>query len=168
MLLNWLKEKSAGKYEEHDDYQSLIHDDGDVSTFYKRSKQDDISELPSTIRPIYEYYDGIDLFSNTFQIAAFSKEVTVHGEVVICTLQQLAEQILGLNFPEPVIPFMLEYGDMDGNQWIYAAAVNSNKIYSYDTRDEVYDIYDSVEQILEGWIADIMEEHQRDGFGLTN
>lgn len=166
MLLNWLKEKSVGKYEEHDDYMCLIHDDGDVSTFYKRTNNEDISVLPSSIREIYQYYDGIDLFSNTFQIASFSEAVSIDGENVICSLSELAEKVINLKFPEPVIPFMLEYGDMEGNQWIYAAAVNSNKIYSFDTRDEIYDIYDSIEQILEDWIEDVMEQHRRDDFGL--
>lgn len=166
MLLNWLREITPGKYEDHDSFQLLIHDDGDVSTFQKRAENEDVSSLPGTIREIYQYYDGIDLFSNTFQIAAFSRSVEIEGEKVICSLAELAEIVKGIEYPEPVIPFMLELSDMEGNQWVYAAAKNSDKIYSYDTRDELFDTYENVEEIVGGWIEDTMETHQRDDFSL--
>ncbi len=165
MLLNWLREKSPGKYEEHEDFMLLNHDDGDVSCFYKRTEDCDLSKLPASIKPIYEYYDGIDLFANTFQIAASNREIEVEGKPFITSLANLADMIKAIKFPEDVVPFMLEYGDMEGNQWIYAAAVNSEKIYCYDTRDDIFDVYESVEEIIEGWIDDVMEQHQRDDFG---
>lgn len=166
MLLNWLRELSPGKYEDHESCQVIVHDDGDISYFYKRAENEDVSGLPEKIRPIYQYYDGIDLFSNTFQIASFSRNIEVEGEKLICNLTELAEIVKGIEFPEPVVPFMLELSDMEGNQWVYAAAKNSDKIYSYDTRDELFDIYESVEEIISGWIEDTMETHQRDDFTI--
>ena len=163
MLLNWLREVAPGKYEDHDDVMILVHDDGDVSSFYKRVKNEDISALPDSIRPIYQYYDGIDLFTNAFQIAAFNRSVEIEGKKVICSLGELAEICRDITFPEPTVPFMLEYADMEGNQWIYAAAVNSDKIYCFDTRDEVFDVYESVEEIIGGWLDDTAEENRRDG-----
>ncbi len=166
MFLNWLREHAPGKYEDHESCQLLIHDDGDVSCFYKRVENEDVSSLPEQIRPLYQYYDGIDLFSNTFQVAAFNRSVEIEDKKVICSLAELATIVGDVKFPEPVVPFMLECADMEGNQWIYAAAINSDKIYCYDTRDDLFDVYESVEEIVGGWIEDTMETHQRDDFSI--
>ena len=156
-LIKWLLEHHPGTKEQYDHCTAIAHKDGDNSCFFTREDEtDNISTIPESIRFLYNDFDGIDLFDSAFQICSFSRNVEVEGEKAIGNLAELRDLIKGIQFPEPSLPFMVEA--LDGPAYVYAASMKSKQIFCFDLELDVFDVYDSFLEIIEGWIEETAAE----------
>ena len=146
-IIDLVTELGGGELSHHQGFARIIHNNGDVSHFYcKNESINSITELPSSIRFLYENFSGLDLFSSTFKISSIQKEVIVNGVSILGTLDELAYQMEDIIFPERCIPFMNETGN-----YIYAASYNSENIFCFDIEYGEITQYQSVKEIITDW-----------------
>lgn len=148
-FIKWFLETAPGSKEEFPEFIFVEHKDGDGSHLFRRTEKYPIENLPAMIRPLYEQFNGMDLFDSTFQIASLTNDVYLKDEKVIDSIPTLQETFADVQFPEPVLPFMME-----GTSWLYAVASDNSKIYCYDFEYDVIDTYDDFEEIITGWLEE--------------
>lgn len=145
---DWILSKKYGTKKVTPECTQLLHENGETSHFYTReSTAQNKIELPESINFLFENFDGIDLFSSTFKICSNKNPVSINGVDLISPISEMAYRMSEVDFPEPAIPFMNETGN-----WIYAASLKSNCIYSFDIEYGDIEKHDSVYEIIENWI----------------
>lgn len=151
-ILDWIAANRPGEIRQFRDRIEVIHDSEERSTLWLNNlelKSDNMEHL----NEIYTRFDGMDLFSSTFKIAAMDRPKSKNGVVILPTLQQIAEDLNSLHpeFPEDSIPFMYQAGI-----GFYAVGVKSGRIYEWDEEENVLSgQYESVEDILDEWLKAI-------------
>lgn len=152
-IMDWISINRPGKIIELRDRYEISHDSGEWSTLFKN-----ISKRPPecllSLGDIYTVYDGIDLFSSTFKIAAIETSKNVEDVELVGSLNDLKSylSILKSNFPEEAIPFMYQAGI-----GVYAIGITTGRIYEWDTEEsKVSGKYTEIEQIFYEWLRAIV------------
>ena len=147
-ILKWIKLNRPGKIEQLEDRIEIAHKTGEHSTVWLnnlKEKRDDIKNLGD----MYNKYDGMDLFSSTFKVAALDTPKSKNDVLIVQNLHQVAEDLYSLHpkFPEESVPFMYQAGI-----GFYAVGIKSGKIYEWDEEEnELSGEYESVQEILDEW-----------------
>ena len=149
MILRWIEENKPGEAEQHGSELRVTHRDGDVSSLWLRPQSVEIPKQLEHVREVYERFDGADLFSSAFKIAAIREPKTRSGVTIVPSLAELMAETLagGCHFPEEATPFMIQTGI-----GLYAVALSRRVIYEWDdVAMEVSGEYSEVGEILEEW-----------------
>lgn len=148
-LDEWIASMKTGHKKQTDSCIVIDHEDGDTSHFYiKRHTSQNLEWVPESIKLLYEEFDGMDLFSSTFKICSLKEPIVIGGVTIITSISELEERMSNIKFPEPALPFMKETGN-----WIYAASLNSNWIYSFDIEYGSIDKHRSFYEIIDNWLT---------------
>lgn len=151
-LIEWIQANRPGRVERLGDRIEVAHDSGEYSTIWyntSKARRDDLEHLGD----IYVLYDGMDLFSSTFKIAALKEPKGKNNVVLVQSLDQFAVDVQSANprFPEQAIPFMYQAGI-----GFYALGIKSGKIYEWDTEDNQLSAeYAHVGDILNEWVESV-------------
>jgi hypothetical protein len=152
-LVDWIVERRPGSIERNAEYIRISHDNGEYSTFWIQR-----NELPEWMRgdllEFYRHYDGADLFSSTFKIAALLERKRVRTMNMAFTLAEIQQSLDGYKFslPKDSSAFMYQAGI-----GIYAAERFSSKIYECDTETMEVTSYSSLHLILQEWMDAVSE-----------
>ncbi|HIF9420120.1 TPA: SMI1/KNR4 family protein [Photobacterium damselae] len=153
-ILDWIKVNRVGHIFDYEDRFEIEHQSGEYSILFKNIAVDVfLIELPECLTDIYTNFDGADLFSSTFKIAALNSPKNIEGINLVDSLSEFKVWCEKLNprFPEATIPFMYQAGI-----GIYAVGKESGKIYEWDEELEaISDEFDSLEQIFTEWLEAI-------------
>ncbi len=147
-IIEWIKLNRPGKIKQLEDRIEIAHDTGEYSTIWLNSfevENDDIKNISE----LYNKYDGMDLFSSTFKVAAINAPRSKNDVLLVQSLYQISIDVNSLQpeFPEESIPFMYQAGI-----GFYAVGTISGKIYEWDEEDnELSGEYESVQEILDEW-----------------
>lgn len=151
-IIEWIKINYPGRINQINDRIEIIHNTGEHSTIWLntlRLKKDIIGKL----NEIYNKYDGMDLFSSTFKVAALETPKRINDVIIVQSLRQVAKDINPLQpkFPEESIPFMYQAGI-----GFYAVSIASGKIYEWDEEENnLSGEYKSIVEILDEWVKAI-------------
>lgn len=151
-ILEWIKKNRPGKIEEFKDRIEIAHNTGDYSTLWLNNQTVQNGMLIK-INELYCKYDGMDLFSSTFKVAALYTSKSKNNVVLVHNLQQIAEECNSLQpeFPEDSIPFMHQAGI-----GFYAVGIKSGKIYEWDEEEnELSGEYKSIQEVFDEWVKAI-------------
>jgi hypothetical protein len=148
-IIKWIQAKRPGRVERLGDRIEITHDTGEHSTIWVNTLQSRGADLEH-LSDIYHLYDGMDLFSSTFKIAAINEPKGKSSVVLVQSLAQFAADVKSANpcFPEPAIPFMHQAGI-----GFYAVGTKSGKIYEWDMEEQRLSAeYANVFDILNEWL----------------
>jgi hypothetical protein len=151
-ILDWINRNRPGKTQNLPDRVEIAHESGEHSTLWKRSDNTDLSRLRK-LGTVYLQFDGLDLFSSTFKFASVLVPRVKNDVTVIFTLEQLEREVasIGFQFPELSVPFLYQAGI-----GYCAVDVASGRIYEYDVETGLSDEYESLEELLNEWLAAIV------------
>jgi hypothetical protein len=153
VILQWIDAKMPGQVLDVGDELRVRHLNGETSSLWRRDKSTAIPPGLHYIREMYEDFDGADLFSSAFKVAAISGPKIRNGVPIAPALSHLQEEALqlGCRFPKGAIPFMVQAGI-----GLYAVAVEQPLIYEWDSSEgEITGEYPGVIAILDEWLAAI-------------
>ncbi len=151
MILRWIEAKRPGRLSRAGNELRVSHPDGDVSSLWKRDEQTQIPAELQQMRGLYEEFDGADLFSSAFKIAAISEPKIRDGVLIVPSLVQLRDEArqLGCQFPKSAVPFMVQAGI-----GLYAVETDRMLIYEWDTDEgAISGTYGSLAEILDEWLS---------------
>jgi hypothetical protein len=150
-LIDWLNSNLPGLIEEKSDRFEFAHDSGDHSTIWKRDNPNiNQSTLMDFLGDFYADYDGIDLFSSTFKIAAAESQRLRGGVKLISTLQEYKNEFdfLKPKLPEEYITFMIQQGI-----GFYSIGIKSGIIYEWDIDfNKISGEYQDLYQVFYEWL----------------
>jgi hypothetical protein len=152
-LVDWIVERRPGSVEKNAEYIRISHDNGEYSTFW--IQRNELSAwLSGDVLEFYRQYDGADLFSSTFKIAAFLERKRVGTMDLAFTLAEMQKSLDGYEFslPKDSSAFMYQAGI-----GIYAAEHFSSKIYECDTETMEVTSYSSLHLIFQEWMDAVSE-----------
>lgn len=147
-LLDWIKLNRPGVITEYPDRIEIEHEKGDHSTLWLNRG----SRVPAELEPLglYHDYDGMDLFSSTFKIAALAESKGKNGVEIVFNLNQLGAELSshGAKLPEPSIAFMYQ----QGIGFYSISKSDSNRIFEWDSEmEDLSDEFVSFLDILNEW-----------------
>lgn len=154
-IIEWIKINYPGRINQINDRIEIIHNTGEYSTLWLNTlklKKDIIGKL----NEIYSKYDGMDLFSSTFKVAALETPKRINDVIIVQSLRQVAKDLNPLQpkFPEESIPFMYQAGI-----GFYAVGIASRKIYEWDEEENnLSGEYKSIVEILDEWVKAIRKQ----------
>ncbi|GLO63600.1 hypothetical protein MACH09_41080 [Vibrio sp. MACH09] len=149
-LMEWLLEHRPGVATELDDRFEIQHHSGEHSTLFKSQQLRKERTSLSGLDDIYTSFDGADLFSSTFKIAADSEPKYIGKVRLVDNLEQFQQWVdeLKVSFPEKVTPFMYQSGI-----GVYAIGETSGKIYEWDDELEMLsDEFENIEDVFSEWL----------------
>lgn len=152
-ILEWIKKNYPGKMKQFKERIEIVHDDGTYSTIWLNTKFVSNDDRLKRITYLYKKYNGMDLFSSTFKVAAIDTPKSKNNVELVQNIAMLTKDINFLHpeFPEKSIPFMYQTGI-----GFYAIGIKSGKIYEWDEEDnELSGEYESVQEILDEWLKAI-------------
>ncbi len=151
-ILDWIMQKRPGSIQDLGDHIEISHESGEYSTLWKRVNDTCPASL-HILGPIYSSYNGMDLFSSTFKIAASDSPKGKNGVAIVFSLGELREEVsaIGCEFPKNSVPFLYQAGIGYG-----AVDVDTGAIYECDTDGgAVCDEYASIADLMDDWLAAI-------------
>jgi|LakMenEpi03Aug12_release.lakeMendotaPanAssembly.Ray.scaffolds.fasta_scaffold130690_5 hypothetical protein len=151
-FLDWINRNRPGKTQDLPDRIEIAHESGEHSTLWKRSDNSDFARLRK-LGTVYMQFDGLDLFSSTFKFASVLIPRVKNDVMVIFTLEQFESEVasVGCHFPELSVPFLYQAGI-----GYCAVDIASGRIYEYDAETGQSDEYESLEELLDEWLAAIV------------
>jgi hypothetical protein len=151
VILRWIEAKKPGEVSEVGTELRVKHPDGDVSSLWRRDSRTQVPAELQHVRDLYQEFDGADLFSSAFKVAAISGQRAREGVAIVPSLADLRDEAerLGCRFPEDATPFMVQAGI-----GLYAVASGRTLIYEWDTDEaSIAGTYGSVNEILDEWLS---------------
>jgi hypothetical protein len=147
-ITNWLLAKRPGRIVTVDEHVEITHNNGDRSTLWLQMESL-MSWMQGEVRDFYSMYDGADLFSSTFKIAAISEKKKLGAVNVVFTLDEIQREldVYNCTIPENASAFMYQAGI-----GIYSASHTSSRIYEFDTETGEVTQFESLISILEDWV----------------
>lgn len=153
-LLDWIQTKIPGSETRLRDRLEIAHQDGSHSTLWYRTEADIPKGLPKLI---YDEFDGIDLFSSTFKIAALKKAKSENGVEIVFSLDSINREFSDqVDIPPGSTIFMHQAGI-----GIYAAFPETDEIIEWDTEmQEITGRYSDLLDILNEWYNAVKEPEE--------
>jgi len=151
-ILDWINRNRPGKTQDLPDRIEIAHESGEHSTLWKRNDSTDFSRLRK-LGTVYMQFDGLDLFSSTFKFASVLIPRVKNNVMVIFTLEQIEIEVasVGCHFPELSVPFLYQ-----GGIGYCPVDIASGRIYEHDAETGQSDEYESLEELLDEWLAAIV------------
>ena len=151
-LAAWVLEADPGPREDAGDHIMIHHVSRGTSTLWRRTPG---TLLPPAIEVLgpYEMWDGADLFSSAFKLAAVAGARSLGGVAITPTFVDLQREAAasGWQVSSGAVPFMLGSG-----QWLYAATP-SGLILEFDLEEKTTGSeFQSLEQVLEEWLENVV------------
>lgn len=154
-ILDWIQNKVPGTITRFPDRVEIKHVNGDYSTLWLRQGET-VPENLKSLGDLYEQYDGMDLFSSTFKIAALRESKGKNGVELVFTLAEIGRELsdAGAKLPEEATTFMYRAGI-----GIYSVSKSGKLIYEWDTEyGELGQEYTDVFAIFDEWLQAVTEK----------